>query len=147
MARRFNDDDDGGALDPLKTARRELVLRQIRNEDLKMAVAEGQLMRTDVHREVMSEIISTMITFLDTLPDVMERKLALNSTVVVAMRDLVDNARDGLHEKLMAVVPPDSSKQEPGQLNSAPPLPAGAAPAKRRPGRPTNAERAMRGGI
>lgn len=145
MSKRFNDEDYGG-LDPLKEARRELVLRQIRNEDLKMSVAEGKLMRTDLHREVLSQVISTIVTFLDTLPDVMERKLALNPATVIALRDMVDNARDGMHDKLAGLIP--ESKQQLGHIqNTESQTAVPAAPAKRRPGRPTNAERAMSGAI
>lgn len=124
-------------LDPLKQARRELVLRQIRNEDLKMAVAEGQLMRTSVHHEALSDIVSTVTTFLDTLPDLLERKLALESPIVVALRDSVDQARDNLHDKLIELV-----RKKAAEDPDAPPQ--STAPKKR--GRPTNAERAMRSG-
>lgn len=127
-------------LDPLKQARRELVLRQIKNEDLKMAVAEGQLMRTSVHHEALSEIVSAVTTFLDTLPDVLERKLALESQIVVALRDSVDQARDNLHDKLVELL---QSKPR-AFVGSDKAVPTGDAPRKR--GRPTNAERAVRAG-
>ncbi len=143
------DIENEGMVDPLKRARRELVLRQIRNEDLKMAVAEGQLMRTEIHHEALSEIVSSMITFLDTLPDVLERKLALESVVVIALRDAVDKARDNLHEKLVELLAQkeDASVERSGSAFALDkPLPPPKA-GKRRPGRPTNAEKAMRGEV
>jgi len=136
------DDDNDHDLDPLKLARRDLVLRQIRNEDLKMSVAERQLMRTSVHHEALSDVVSTMITFLDTLPDVLERKLALESPIVVALRDSVDAARDNLHDKLVELLRNTDGNRAEKDLDT----PAAQQPAKKR-GRPTNAERALRGTI
>ncbi len=135
----MSDIDD---LDPLKQARRDLVLRQIRNEDLKMAVAEGQLMRTVVHHEALSDVVSTITTFLDTLPDVLERKLALESPIVVALRDSVDAARDNLHDKLVELLRNTSRAEPESDLDA----PVPQQPVKKR-GRPTNAERALRGTI
>lgn len=132
------DDDNDHDLDPLKLARRDLVLRQIRNEDLKMSIAERQLMRTAVHHESLSDVVSTMITFLDTLPDVLERKLALDSPIVVALRDSVDAARDNLHDKLVELL--RNTGAAPQQAE-----PAAKKVSTGKRGRPTNAERALRG--
>lgn len=134
--------DDGG-LDPLKLARRELVLRQIRNEDLKIAVAEAQLMPVELHRLALSDLVSTTTTFLDTLPDVMERKFALEGVLVSGLRDLVDAARDNLHEKLREKLgtSPAALMAELEPPPQRAPKPA-YVPKKR--GRPSNAERAAR---
>ena len=132
------DDDNDHDLDPLKLARRDLVLRQIRNEDLKMSIAERQLMRTSVHHEALSDVVSTMITFLDTLPDVLERKLALDSPIVVVLRDSVDAARDNLHDKLVELL--RNTGAAPQQAE-----PAAKKVGTGKRGRPTNAERALRG--
>lgn len=89
------------SLDPLKVARRDKLLREIRNEDLKLAVAEGQFMLVETHRQELSDIIGQVITSLDTLPDVLERKLALDGHIVDALRKSVDDMRDNLYIKLM----------------------------------------------
>jgi hypothetical protein len=114
------------ATSPLEEAKLERLHRQIRNEDLKMAVAESKLIRADVHRKALSEFVNVVITFFDTLPDVLERKLALDPVVVDELRRTVDQARDSLHEKLVEIDYEDE-----------------ASPTPKR-GRPNNAERAVR---
>ena len=111
---------------PLDEAKLERLHRQIRNEDLKMAVAESKLIRADIHRKALSEFVNVVITFFDTLPDVLERKLALDPVVVDELRRTVDQARDSLHEKLI-----DMGEEDEG------------SPTVKR-GRPNNAERAVR---
>lgn len=146
-------------LDPLKLARREKVLREIRSEDLKLAVAEGKLMLVEQHRETLSEIITSIITGLDTLPDVMERKLALDGVIVDALRTEVDGFRDTLYDRLMELQSDEEPEEEPTPVKTLE-MPSWMVPAtvvdqfkasakKERPrrakltGRPTHAERLM----
>lgn len=161
-----NDEDNDlelSVLDPLKLARREKVLREIRNEDLKLAVAEGKLMLVEQHRETLSEIITTIITGLDTLPDVMERKLALDGVIVDALRREIDSFRDTLYERLIELEDEEEPEAEVVQAPAQPApfeMPDWMKPStvvtqfkeavkKERPrrqklkGRPTNAERLM----
>lgn len=116
----------------LKAAREQLTLRQIRNEDLKLAVAEGKLIPIEVHRSSLNEIVTTTVTFLETLPDVVERQLALPGPIVDSLRKAVDGARDNLYEKLFL----------PAKTESVPASEPLVVPKKR--GRPTNAEREAR---
>jgi hypothetical protein len=149
-------------LDPLKLARREKVLREIRSEDLKLAVAEGKLMLVEQHRETLSEIIATVITNLDTLPDVLERKLALDGVIVDALRTEVDSFRDTLYGHLMELESDEEPEEEPTPTKAlampswmVPPAPVNVvdqfkeSAQKERPrraklkGRPTHAESLM----
>jgi hypothetical protein len=149
-------------LDPLKLARREKVLREIRSEDLKLAVAEGKLMMVEQHRETLSEIITAIITGLDTLPDVLERKLALDGVIVDALRVEVDGFRDTLYDRLMELQDEEEPEVAPTPAKPLempswmfPAAPVGVvdqfkeSAKKERPrreklkGRPTNAERLM----
>lgn len=168
----MSSDDDNeiemSVLDPLKLARREKVLREIRNEDLKLAVAEGKLMMVEQHREALSDIINVIITGLDTLPDVMERKLALDGVIVDALRKEIDGFRDTLYDRLIELeseeeIEEESEEESEEEIEEEPEkleMPAwmvGAgvvnqfkeAVKKERPrrqklkGRPTNAERLM----
>jgi hypothetical protein len=142
------------SLDPLKVARRDKLLREIRNEDLKLAVAEGQFMLVEAHRQELSDIVSTVITSLDTLPDVMERRLALEGHIVEGLRKCVDDMRDNLHLKLMELqadqVEPEKPKLPDWMCAPSPAVEQvkQAEPAKgskpKLKGRPTNAERVAR---
>lgn len=144
----FSDPADPEYLDPLKRARLELTRRQIRREDLGLAIAERQLIGEDEHRESLSQIISSIVTFLDTLPDRMERSLSLPGVIVQQLRIAIDSERDSLHEALSnlernkrgsQLIKVSSHHIAPktigGETNTA---------AKRKRGRPTNAERAAR---
>jgi hypothetical protein len=135
-------------VDPLKRARIELTHRQIRREDLGMAIAERQLIREEEHRESLGQVIGAMVTFLDTLPDRLERTLSLPSPIVQALRQAVDGERDNLYEALM-----EMERNRRGQKtisvaiqNIAPKSASGqtVSQGKRKRGRPTNAERMAR---
>lgn len=134
--------------DPLKLARIELTHRQIRREDLGMAIAERQLIREEEHRQALGQIIGSMVTFLDTLPDRLERTLSLPSLIVQGLREAVDLERDNLYEVLM-----EMERNRRGEKtvsvaiqNIAPKSADGktVSMGKRKRGRPTNAERAAR---
>ena len=97
-----NDDDEMQKANlKLKKVREQLYTRQVRNEDLKLAVAENKLMPVELHRSALNEIVTATVTFLETLPDVLERQLALPGPVVDSLRKSVDTARDSLYEKLI----------------------------------------------
>jgi hypothetical protein len=135
-------------LDPLKRARLELTQRHIRREDLGMAIAERQLIREDEHREALAQIVGSVVTFLDTLPDRLERTLSLPGVIVQQLRVAIDSERDSLHEFISEV----ERNRRGSRLVSvskhhiAPKTADGetTTATKRKRGRPTNAERAAR---
>ena len=88
-------------VDPLKRAKHDLLQRQIRREDLGMAIAERQLIREEEHREKIAQVISSVVTFMDTLPDRLERTLSLPGPMVNLLRTAIDAERDNLHAVLM----------------------------------------------
>lgn len=134
-------------VDPLKRANYELTLRKVRREDLGMAISERQLITEDEHRAVLAKTISSVVTFLDTLPDRLERTGGISGHKVQELRGQMDALRDEIYESLVAL----EKEHKQFRINTSQIAPVNAegktatqVKERRKRGRPTNAERAAR---
>lgn len=57
---------------------------------------QGRLIAIDVHRSAMAGILKFLAAFLDSLPDVLERKCALDPRVVEQLQEQIDGQQEHL---------------------------------------------------
>lgn len=73
---------------------------QSENERLKFETTTGALVPAVEVEAEMAELVKTMVQFIETLPDVLERKLSLSSDQVIAVQDRCDHIRQQLYQKI-----------------------------------------------
>lgn len=94
---------EGGVIDPRDLPPKERKdFYQSENERLKVEVTMGTLVPAVEVEADMAELVKDVVQFLDTLPDVLERKLALKPEQVVKVQERCDAVRQQLYEKVMA---------------------------------------------
>lgn len=94
---------EGGVIDPRDLPPKERKdFYQSENERLKVEVTMGTLVPAVEVEADMAELVKHVVQFLDTLPDVLERKLALKPEQVVTVQERCDAVRQQLYEKVMA---------------------------------------------
>lgn len=91
----------GGVVDPRDLPPKDRKdFYQSENERLKFETSTGALVPAVEVEAEMAELVKTMVQFIETLPDVLERKLSLSSEQVIAVQDRCDHIRQQLYEKI-----------------------------------------------
>jgi hypothetical protein len=93
--------------DPFKQAQIDNLRSRTRINDLELAKLEGELMPVAQHVEQMADLAKYFATFLDTLPDVLERSAGLAPEQVAELVRKVTSVRADLYKNALSIVLPD----------------------------------------
>ncbi|NUX55934.1 DUF1441 family protein [Paraburkholderia youngii] len=93
--------------DPLKQAQIDNLRSRTRMNDLELAKLESELMPVAQHVEQMADLAKYFATFLDTLPDVLERSAGLTPEQVSELVRKVTSVRADLYKNALSIVLPD----------------------------------------
>ncbi|WP_217497399.1 DUF1441 family protein [Trinickia violacea] len=93
--------------DPFKQAQIENLRSRTRINDLELAKLEGELMAVSQHVEQIADLSKFFATFLDTLPDVLERSAGLTPEQVSELARKITSVRADLYKNALSVVLPD----------------------------------------
>ncbi|WP_311734851.1 MULTISPECIES: DUF1441 family protein [unclassified Paraburkholderia] len=93
--------------DPLRQAQIDSLCSRTRINDLELSKLEGELMPVAQHAEQMADLAKYFATFLDTLPDVLERSAGLTPEQVSELVRKVTSVRADLYRNALAIVTPD----------------------------------------
>ena len=74
---------------------------QSENERLKVETTMGALVPAVEVEADMAELVKMAVQFLETLPDVLERKLSLQPDQVIKVQERCDHIRQQLYDKIM----------------------------------------------
>ena len=85
---------------------------QSENERLKVETTMGALVPAVEVEADMAELVKMAVQFLETLPDVLERKLSLQPDQVIKVQERCDHVREQLYQ---AIVGPDGANAGAGE--------------------------------
>ncbi len=98
--------------DPYRQALIDNLHAKTRLNELELARLEGELMPVSGHVEQMAEMAKFFATFLDTLPDVLERSVALTADQVAELVRKITSVRADLYKNALSLVIPDKQPVE-----------------------------------
>ncbi|MEF3081873.1 DUF1441 family protein [Luteimonas sp. SMYT11W] len=94
--------NDGGVIDPRDLPPKERKdFFQSENERLKVEMTMGTLVPAVEVEADMADLVKQIVQFLDTLPDDLERKLALKPEQVVKVQERCDRIRQLMYERVV----------------------------------------------
>ena len=94
-------DEGGGVVDPRDLPPKDRKdFYQSENERLKVETTMGALVPAVEVEAEMAELVKMTVQFIETLPDVLERKLSLSADQVIAVQERCDHIRQQLYDKI-----------------------------------------------
>ena len=93
--------EGGGVVDPRDLPPKDRKdFYQSENERLKVETTMGALVPAVEVEAEMAELVKMTVQFIETLPDVLERKLSLSADQVIAVQERCDHIRQQLYDKI-----------------------------------------------